>query len=179
MGRPAIQVKTLHNYTIEELIELKNSTTSKYTRLALTAITMRYQGYSNTEIIEATNLSKVSIVAHIKDWNSHGIASIEDHRGGRESTLTPRVVDNLIYVVLNKSPMDFKFIGHTWSCSLLALYIKQTYGIEVSTTTIWTILKANNLSYKRAQARPTKADKAEQEAFKKNFRNTDYFRVFI
>lgn len=67
MGRPAIQVTTLHNYTMEELIDLKNSTTSKYTRLTLTAITIQYQGYSNTEIIEATNLSKVSIIAHIKD----------------------------------------------------------------------------------------------------------------
>lgn len=179
MGRPAIQVSTLHGYTIEELIDLKNSTDSKYTRLSLTAITMRYCGYSNTQIIEATGLSKVSIVAHIKDWNKYGVNSIEEHRGGgRPPKLSPDIVDDLIYVVLHKSPTDFEFIGHTWTCALLASYIYQTYGIEISHVAIWLILKANNLSYKRAQAKPTKASKAEQETFKKNIGDTEYFRVF-
>jgi transposase len=170
----------LHNYSIVELIDLKNSTNSKYTRLALTAITMRYQGYSNSQIIETTNMSKVSIVAHIKDWNIHGIKSVEDQRGGnRPTSLTPRMVDDLNFVVLNKKPTDYNFIGHTWTCSLLVLYVKHTYGINVSTTTIWETLKSKNLSYKRAQAKPTKANKADQEAFKKNFSNTRYFRVFL
>ena len=180
MGRPAIQVTTLHGYTIEELIDLKNSSESKYTRLVLTTITMRYRGYSNAEIIEFTGLSNVSIVDHIKKWNSFGFKSIEEHRGGKKlPKLSPDIIDDLIYVVLHKSPVDFDFIGHTWTCALLAFYINQTYGIEVSYVTIWSILKSNNLSYKRAQAKPTKADKAEQEAFKKNIRNTRYFRVFI
>ncbi len=180
MGRPSIQVTTLHEYTIEELIDLRNNTECKYSRLALTVITMRYNGYSNAEIIESTGLSKVSIVAHIKNWNSIGIKSVEEHRGGqRQPKLSPDIIDDLIYVVLNKTPIDFEFIGHTWTCALLALYINQTYGIEVSGVTIWSILKANKLSYKRAQAKPTKANKEEQEAFKKNIGNTKYFRVFI
>lgn len=180
MGRTIIQVSTLHGYKLEELIELQNTTESAYTRLALQAVTMRYRGFTNDEIIESTGLSKVSIVSHIKNWNSFGLKSAEEHRGGKKPPkLSPDIVDDLIYVTLNKTPNDFEFIGHTWTLALLAVYIKMNYAIEVSGVTIWSILKANNLSYKRAQPMPTKANKSEQEAFKKNIRSTRYFRVFI
>jgi len=179
MGRKSFGIETLHEYKIEDLVELKNNIDSKYSRLALTVVTMRYFGQSNTDIIEATRLSKTSIVKHIKEWNAHGIESIKDNRGGSESKLEPEMVDDLIYVATNKSPADFEFTCHNWSCQLLSLYIEKTYGIKVSGETIRLTLIANRLSYKRAQPKPTKADKDEQEAFKKNFRNTRHFRVFI
>jgi transposase len=180
VGRRMIQVSTLHGYKLEELIKLQNTTKSTYTRLALQAVTMRYRGYSNKEIIESTDLSKVSIVAHIKDWNSYGLRSVEDHRGGKKPPkLAPVIVDDLIYVTLNKTPNEFEFIGHTWTLELLAEYIKMNYDIEVTTVTIWKTLKGNNLSYKRAQPMPTKANKSEQDSFKKNFGSSRYFRIFI
>lgn len=179
MGRPTMGITTLHGYTIEELINIKNNTDSKYTRLALSAITMRYAGYSNSQIIENTGLNKATVVAHVKSWNTHGLKSVEDHRGGNcPPKLSPDIVDDLMYVALHKTPKDFEFIGYTWTLSLLALYVKQNYDIEVSIFTIRSILKANNLSYKRAQPKPTKADKAEQEDFKKNIGDTRFFRVF-
>lgn len=179
MGRPSLQITTLHGYTIKELVDLKNSTDSKYTRLVLAAVTMRYYGYSNTQITEATGLCKTSIVAHLKNWNKYGIKSTQEVRGGKKPPkLSPDIVDDLIFVVLHKSPVDFEFIGHTWTCNLLSTYVYQFYGIQVSYVTIWNILKANNLSYKRAEAKPTKADKQAQESFKKNLRNTRYFRIF-
>lgn len=180
MGRSTTQVTTLHGYTIEGLFDLKDTTESKYTRRVLNTIILRYKGYSNTQIHEITGLSNVTMVSYIKKWNSTGIKAIKDSRGGNHiPKLSPEIVDDLIYVTLNKNPVDFEFIGHTWTCALLALYIKQSYGIDVSVTTIWSILKKNNLSYKRAQPKPTKAYKAEQEAFKKNVRSNEYFRVFI
>lgn len=180
MGRRSLQVDTLHGTTIEELVKLKNNHKSKYSRLVLTVITMRYNGYSNAQIIENTGLSNVSIVKHIKQWNSNGLKSIEDNRGGKKPTkLEPQMIDELISVVLQRTPIELGFISHTWTCNLLILYIHQTYGIKISIGTIWTILKQHKLSYKRAQAKPTKADKKEQEAFKKNLKNARFFRVFI
>lgn len=179
MGRPSIQVTTLHGYTFEELINLKNTTESKYTRLALTAITMRYKGYSNAQIIEVTGLNKVTIIDHVKKWNVVGFKSVEDHRGGKKPPkMSPDIVDDLLYVILHKAPADFGFIGYTWTLALLAQYVKQNYDIDVSRVTIRSFLKSNNFSYKRAQPKPTKADKAEQEDFKKNVGNTRFFRVF-
>ena len=83
------------------------------------------------------------------------------------------MIDELISVVLQRTPIEFGFISHTWTCNLLILYIHQTYSIKISIGTIWTILKQHKLSYKGAQAKPTKADKKEQEAFKKNLKMLD------
>ena len=179
MGRKSLGIETLHGYTIEDLVELKNSTNSKYSRLVLTVVTMRYYGQSNSDIIAATGLSKPSIVKHIKEWNTHGIEATKDNRGGSESKLEPEMVDDLIYVAINKSPSDFEFTCYNWTCELLSLYIEKTYGVKVSGQIIRVTLHANRLSYKRAQPKPTKADKKEQEDFKKNFRNSGFFRVFI
>ena len=129
---------------------------------------MRYCDKSNKEIMESTGLSRQSIVTHIKNWNKIGIdKAIEDHRGGSESKLEPEIVDDLVKVVLKKSPVDFEFTCHTWTLDLLALYVEKTYGIKVCNETIRSILISHNISYKRAQPKPTKADKAEQESFKK------------
>ncbi|SHK41249.1 helix-turn-helix domain-containing protein [Paramaledivibacter caminithermalis] len=163
MGRPKIQIDKLHGYTIEELIELRNTADSKFAIRVLTTVIMRYRGFSNEQINEVTGLCSATIISHVKRWNRLGIKAIVDSRGGnRDPKLSPDIVDDLIYVVLNKKPVDFEFIGHTWTCGLLSLYIKQYYGIDVSVSTIWTILKKNNLSYKRAETKPTKANKAER-----------------
>lgn len=46
--------------------------------------------------------------------NLLGLQSVKEHRGGKTPPkLSPDIVDDLIYVVLNKTPNDFEFIGHT------------------------------------------------------------------
>jgi len=179
MGRKSFAITSLHGYTIKELVDLKNNTNSNYSRLVLTVVTMRYQGHCNNDIIEATNLTKPSIVKHVKAWNNCGMKATIDNRGGSEKKLEPEMIDNLVDVAKNNSPIDFGFTRHTWTCGLLALYIEMTYGIKISAEVIRVLLISNGLSYKRAQAQPTKADKAEQETFKKNVRSTGNFRIFL
>lgn len=166
MGRPSTQVTTLHKYSFEELIDIKNSTNSKYTILVLTIITMRYKGYSNEQIIETTGLSKVAIISHIKKWNSFGFKAAEDHRcGNKPPTLSPDMVDDLLYVVAHKTPAGFDLHSYSWTLALMAAYIKQTYDIDISQSSIRSALIANNFSYKIVQPMPSKADKTEQENF--------------
>lgn len=179
MGRKSFEIESLHEFKIEDLIELKNITDSKFIRIVLAVITMRYRGYSNKDIMIETGLSRASIVKHIKNWNNIGIKALEDHRGGSDTKLEPEIVDNLLDVVCTKSPIDFEFASHTWTLGLLVLYVEKTYGVKVCNETIRSILISHNISYKRAQPKPTKADKDEQEAFKKNARTARYFRVFI
>jgi transposase len=138
MGKPAMQVTTLHDCTIEELIKLQNESQSKYTRLILSIVIMRYKGYLNSQIIEVTGTSNVTIQKHLKNWNRLGLKSLKDSRGGNiVPKLTPEIIDDLLFVVLNKNPTDFNFIAHTWTCELMKLYIKQNYDIDVSISTIW------------------------------------------
>ncbi|WP_432402250.1 hypothetical protein [Wukongibacter sp. M2B1] len=70
MARPKIQVDKLHGYTIEELIELKNTTDSKFAMTVLTTVIMRYKGFSNAQINEVTGLSIPTVITHVKRWNS-------------------------------------------------------------------------------------------------------------
>lgn len=180
MAKPTLQITTLHNCDIKELIDLKNTTTCKYTRLSLTVVTMKYQGFSNAQIAEATGFSNTTICLHIKNWNQRGLPATEERRGsGRPPKLEPFMVDDLLHTVIHKSPVEFEFAAHTWTCELLSIYIYQTFAIQVTGATIWNILKANNLSYKRAKPMPTKAEKTEQEAFKKNPTPSRYTRIFL
>lgn len=59
MSRPCIQVETLHNYTIADLQEEANKTTSEYTRSLLLTVIMRYNGASTTLITQT--LGKISL----------------------------------------------------------------------------------------------------------------------
>ncbi len=179
MGRKHLKIESLYGETIENLIELKNTIESKYSRTFLTVIIMRYFNKSTPEIMAFTGLSNPTIVRYIVDWNKLGMKAIVDHRGGSDSKLEPSIVEDIVYVVSNKTPIDFAFTAHTWTCALLSYYVEQTYGIRVCQETIRQVLLSHGISYKRAQPKPTKADIKEQEEFKKNARSTEYFRVFI
>ncbi|MDF2596953.1 MAG: hypothetical protein K0R69_3294 [Clostridia bacterium] len=65
MGRKSCEVTTLHGFKIEELVELKDDTNNRFSRLVLTIITMKHYGYSNIEIKKATGLSNPTIVKHV------------------------------------------------------------------------------------------------------------------
>lgn len=179
MAKPTLQITTLHDHSLTELIDIKNTTDCKYTRLSLTVVTMKYQGFSNTQIAEVTGFSNPTICLHIKKWNVGGMAAVNERRGGKKpSKLDAYEITQLLETVKSKSPVDFGFVAHTWTCELLVLYVQQTFGVTVTGVTIWNILKTNNLSYKRARPMPTKSEKSEQEAFKKNRTPSRYFRVF-
>lgn len=179
MGKLCIPVKSLYNFKIEELVEIRNSTKNNRQRLILTTVIMRSLDYSNKHIVDITGLSQATIVSYIKNWNAKGLDSIKDNRGGSAGKLSPEIIEDLIFTVKNVSPEDKGFISNTWSCALLSSYIEKKYKIKVTDEAIRLRLIQNNISYKRAQPMPTKADKAEQDAFKKNARNTNYFRIFI
>ncbi|WP_061997206.1 winged helix-turn-helix domain-containing protein [Clostridium sp. ATCC 25772] len=179
MGRSAINIETLHNFKIEELIEIRNSTENNRQRLILTTVIMRYLNYSNKEIMTLTGLCQATIVSYVKKWNAVGFDTLKECRGGSLGKLSPDIIENLIYTVKNVSPIDKGFVANTWTCALLALYIEREFGVKVTEEAIRLRLIENNISYKRAQPMPTKFDKAQQEAFKKNTKPTIYFRIFI
>jgi transposase len=79
----------------------------------------------------STRLSNPTIVKYIENWNLNGMKAIQAHRGGSESKLEPEIIDNIVYVVINKTPIDFGYTFHTWTCAVLVEYVKQTYGVTV------------------------------------------------
>ncbi len=180
MGRKGIEVKSLYNCTIEKLKKMRNSSKEEFARNVLTSVIMRYEGSSTIEISKFLLKSKQTIVDYIKRWNSVGLKALKDGRGSAcGGSFTAEMKNDLENAVSNTRPNDFGFIGNVWTCSLLSEYIYQNYGVKYSVEYIRVLLKRNNLSYKRAQRKPTKADKAEQEAFKKNVYPSPYCRKFF
>lgn len=179
MGRKGIEITSLYGLTIEKLKKMRNSSDDEFARNVLNAVIMRYEGISTVNISKFLLKSKQTIIDYIKRWNSKGLKSLEDKRGGSEGTFSAEMVDDLINTVLNTHPNDFGFIGNVWTCPLLVEYIYQNYGEKYSKEYIRILLRRNNLSYKRAQRKPTKADKVEQEAFKKNESPSPYSRKFF
>jgi transposase len=180
MGRKGIEVTTLYNWTIQNLKRMRNSSKDEFARNVLTAVIMRYEGNSTIEISRFLLKAKSTVIGYIKNWNTVGFKALKDGRGALTGgTFTAEMKDDLVNTVLNTRPNDFGFIGNVWTCPLLVEYIYQNYGIKYSIEYIRVLLKGSNLSYKRAQRKPTKAEKAEQEAFKKNAKPSLYCRKFF
>ena len=154
---------------------MKNSNESEFSRTVLTTIIMRSEGSSTAEISKFILKSIPTVVSYINKWNSIGIKALKDKRGSySESTFTAEMLDDLLKTVTTTHPNDFGFLGNVWTTPLLAEYINQNYGIKYSNEYIRLKLKANNFSFKRAQRKPTKANKDSQKAFKKNEYHSNY-----
>lgn len=180
MGRKGIEVTSLHNCTVEKLKKMRNSEQNEFARNVLTAVIMRYERHNTINISKFLLKTKQTIINYIKSWNSLGLKSLQDGRGALNGgTFTAEMKDDLESVVLNRRPNDFGFIGNVWTCPLLVEYINQNYGIKYSDEYIRVLLKERRLSYKRVQRKPSKADKKEQEVFKKNANPSPYCRKFF
>lgn len=131
----------------------------------LTAITIRYYNYSNEDICKTTQLSRTTIISYIRNWNRYSFKSLKDNQGGSIPKLDAETIDNLIDVAVNHSPTEFGFSTFIWTCELLKIYVDQNFGEKISNETIRRILIKNEISYKRAQPKPTKADIEEQNEF--------------
>lgn len=81
--------------------------------------------------------------------------------------MTDEMEYDLLEVVQHKLPNDFEFLGDVWTAKLLSDYLYQNYGERLCHQSIRNALHKNNFSFKRAQKRPSKGVKSQQEAFKK------------
>lgn len=179
MGRKMVEVKTLHGYTVEELLEMKNTLKNSYSYTALLAITMRYQNIHTDDIVKILGLSKPAILEYIHKWNEQGLEAIKDHRGGSKGNFTDDMLNDLKDTVIHKCPVEEGFSSYTWTCSMLADYIDKKYNQKYSDEWIRQILNKNKFSHKRGQYKPSLASEVEQMSFKKNAGPSRYCRKFF
>ncbi|MBU5425336.1 winged helix-turn-helix domain-containing protein [Tissierella pigra] len=179
MGRKAVEVKTLHGYTIEQLKDIREKTDDNFKKEIILAIMMRYQGIKSETIENILGKSRPTILKYIHKWNEYGLEATEDHRGGSIGTFTDEMKDDLLRTLVETKPIDHGFNSYSWTCNLLADYIKNKYDIQYSGEWIRRIIKAENFTYKKAQRKSSLAKESEQLAFKKNETTTEYCRKFF
>ncbi|MFZ5967922.1 MAG: helix-turn-helix domain-containing protein [Bacillota bacterium] len=168
MGRKLLEIKTLHGFTIDELIALEESYQKKSLKSLLRTVIMRYRGIHTEEIQHILGKSRPAITGYINKWNKHGIDALVDNRGGSVSTFTDEMLEDLKNTVLNKSPKDFGHLSSTWDTHMLSKYIANAFGKEYSSEWIRQMLIGLGFSYKRGQYMPTKGDPDLQAGFKKS-----------
>lgn len=177
MGRPTTTKADLHGYSLEELKKLRHTYPKPYGRAILTAITMLAEGNTVKEIAAFLMQTNVNIYIYINRWNAHGIECLESTKGkSSNSRITAEMEDDLLHTVQHTKPNDFGLMGTVWTGQLLADYLYQNYEERVCQQTIRTLLHKRGFSFKRAQKRPSKGSKSEQEAFKKNSTSSPYCR---
>ena len=179
MGRKAVEVTTLHGYTIDELHNIRQTTENNFTKDFLLAIIMRYQGINTTQIMDILSRARITILDYIHKWNNSGMEAIKDHRGGSVGRFTDEMKKDLVKTLMESKPTDHGFNAYSWTCDLLAEYINIKYEIKYSGEWIRRILKSEKFTYKKAQRKPTLAKKTDQIAFKKNVTTTRYCRRFF
>ncbi|MGL5346354.1 MAG: helix-turn-helix domain-containing protein [Peptostreptococcaceae bacterium] len=178
MSRPTTVTADLKGYSLDELKKLRKSYHGELGRNILTAIIMLTEGNSVKQIANFLLQREVSVYIYINRWNEHGMKSLEDKRGKTPSNckITAEMEDDLVQTVTHRLPNDFGLIGNVWTAKLLAEYLYQNYEVRCCEQAIRNLLHKNNFSFKRAQKRPTKGNKSEQEAFKKNGSTGTYCR---
>ena len=169
MSRTTSTTANLHGYSIEELKVLRRTYPSEYGRNILTAVIMLTEGSSVREIADFLAQTIMNIYIYINRWNEFGQEVLISKRGkSSNSRITAEMETDILNTVKYTKPNDFGLLGHNWTAQLLADYVKENYDEYVCAQTIRNLLHRHNFSFKRAQKRPSKGVKSEQEAFKKN-----------
>jgi transposase len=168
MGRKQTRVTTLHDNSLKTLIKIEEQSSSKFTRRALRTVIMSYQDIHIEDIVKSIGVAKATILRYIHDWNELGLESIEDARGGSESSVTDEMLNDITVALTTKDPRDLGFESSCWSIKRVAEYIDEKYNRLYSYERMRQIILSLNFSYKRGQYHPTLSNPKAQEAFKKN-----------
>jgi transposase len=178
MGRRSVSVKTLYDYSIDDLIALKNKLHDNYSFVFLSIIINRYQGISTNELASIYNKHVSTVISYINKWNDYGFQALEDKRGGSKGTFTNEMLQTIKDALNNENPTDYGYESSTWTINMLIALIEKKFNIKYSYEWIRQVVKNNNFTYKRGQYKPSYANPIEQENFKKNAKNTGYCRKF-
>ena len=119
MARKCVEVKTLHGYTIEKLIDLEKKVKSDYLKSLIRAVIMRYKGIHTSVVAKTIGKSVASVIIYINRWNKSGIDAVADVRGGSVSKSTNKMLNDLKDTVINKDPRQFEFTAATWNTHML------------------------------------------------------------
>jgi len=150
------------SHTLEELIELKNKSSDEGQKLKLRAIINIKKGKKVKEVAEDLLVSRQSLSAWQRIYNSEGVDGLLTNKGGRPEG-NP-IWDEKIFTELTEHVEE---TGGYWSVPLMQKWIEGKYSKTIPLQTIWYHLCLQEFSYKSARPHPYKGDPKRQESFKK------------
>lgn len=150
------------SHTLAELMELKKMSSDEGQKLKLRAIINIKKGKKVKEVAEDLLVSRQSLSAWQRIYNSEGVEGLLTNKGGRPEG-NP-IWDEQIFTALTEHVEE---TGGYWSVPLMQKWIEGKYSKTIPLQTIWYHLYLKEFSYKSARPHPYKGDPKRQESFKK------------
>lgn len=163
-GRPQLELDG--NHSVLDLKEHFRACTCAVERRRLQVVWWLLEGRSRSEVMELSAYSSYSVREVIKRYNEQGLAGLKDRRHenkGAPSLLSDEELLRLAQVVRK----DYT-VGKVWNGQKVVQWLQEELGKEVYLSRAYDYLAAIGFSRQAPRPAHVKADKAEQERFKKN-----------
>ncbi len=134
-------------------------------------ILLTFQGKTQREIAEITNVSEATINVYVGAYKDRGLAGlVRKHPPGAPAKLKPEQ-ERLLHDVITKStPKDVGFGPEmNWTSPLIRAYIEKTFGVQYSDRGTRNLLDRLGFSYTKPTYVLAKADPEKQEDFLRDF----------
>jgi transposase len=148
----AIYVRNLIHEETEQIKRLVNSRKEPKGKVQrASVIWFSSQKLKTSVIAQKVSLSKQSVRRWIKRFNKHGLSGLQDEpRSGRPPFHTEEDRSRLIALARSK-PDELGYPFKLWTIRRLQTTFQEREQIKLSTSTIWTWIRAEGLIWKRQQ----------------------------
>lgn len=127
---------------------------------------VRELGQSPEEVIKAFNFNRHCIYDWLRLYDEGGYSALESISApGAEALITPELDNWLKESVLNKTPVDFGYDSHLWTCQILIELLKKEFDVTVSESTVRLHLHQLGLSSQKPTYHDWDRDEREIEFF--------------
>jgi transposase len=167
MGRTAV-LSVLESIPVDRLHSLYVAETDAKAKLRLLAALKRKKGWTIDQI--ASDLEKPVMTVHnwLKALDEFGVQRRYDiKRSGRPKRLSIKQLNTLRKDLL-KSPTAHGFSELFWNTRVVQEHVKRKYGVSFVSRHMTRLLHKIGYSLKKPRPSDCRANKAEQQRFKKN-----------
>lgn len=148
------------------------------------AMVWLFRGRRVSTISDALLVARSSIYRWAHWFEQDGIAGLFRGRGGRIATRVTDVLLDQLHELLDETPRTLGYLRTTWSSELLAIALRDVYGVVIHPSTVRRALRRTDFRWRRARPTlcirdPRKAEKlkAIQEAIDNQDTYTEVFFV--
>jgi transposase len=130
-------------------------------------VIIAFGDFSSEEVAKVLKVSRRSIFRWVNEFREEGINGLmEKSKGHYKSKLTGEQKKQIKKWINNGS--DYKGEKVHWTLEKLKIAVHREFGVVISATSLWRNLRKMGLVIKSPRPIHYKADKQEQEDFKKN-----------
>ena len=160
-----LALKVCHHLPIEELKVLYKKTKKNKVARKYLAILKLYEGKSPRQVAGELFVTPQIVRKWIHKWNELGPKGLVDiPQSGRPPFLTAKEQAEVIQDLL-KSPGESGFDYSNWMLKLMVEHVKRKYGVEITQSGIWRMLKRHNVTRLVPRPLPAKADPEKNKNF--------------